>query len=648
LNKSKTPASSSGTMYLVCVVVAGLVIIAHSLVAMYASPPRLEWFILATLTLLTGSFTIRVPTLAARISVSETFVFTSVLLFGPSAGTATVILDSLIASFWLRSSTRSIPKILFNAAAPAIAIWSSSQIFFLIVQTEPGSIHSRNLGQLIGPVFTFALLYFLINTSLVAGAIATERDASPARIWVDNFPPLSITYFVGASIAILIVAYTPQIDFSVLSIILPLLVISYVTFKSSMGRLEDAERHVAQVNELYVSAIETLAMAVDAKDQITHGHIRRVQVYATELAKRLGVEDHQQLKAIEAAALLHDMGKLAIPEHILNKPGKLTSSEFEKMKRHADIGADLLSSIPFPYPVVPIVRHHHENWDGTGYPNRIAGTDIPLGARILSVVDCFDALTSDRPYRPRLSDAAAFEILNERRGTMYDPLVVDAFIQSHGDIAPAAIAAGQQARSLLPTSAEPNGHHSSRALGLIRAESSESSALLEARKWASKAHSVGDALGVVGVVIRQFTPATVIALYEHNTQLGTERCTQSVGDTAGLLNQFDIPYGERITGWVAANNTAIVNSSAVLDLGHIAESFQPPLKATLSTPVLVNHNSVAVLTLYSTLDAPFTERHEYVASEAASILAEHVDVGARRPTSLVSFADASRSAHVRK
>src|SRR5207342_1608659 len=178
-------------------------------------------------------------------------------------------------------------------------------------------------------------------------------------------------------------------------------------------------RHVRHINELYLSTIEALAMAVDAKDQITHGHIRRVQVYATQLAGRLGVTDDQQLKAIEAAALLHDMGKLAIPEYILNKPGKLTAAEFEKMKRHASVGADILSAIDFPYPVVPIVRHHHENWDGTGYPTGLRGTDIPIGARVLSVVDCFDALTSDRPYRPKLSDADALRILIERRATMY-------------------------------------------------------------------------------------------------------------------------------------------------------------------------------------------------------------------------------------
>ena len=159
-----------------------------------------------------------------------------------------------------------------------------------------------------------------------------------------------------------------------------------------------------------------------------------MQRLAVGLAKSVGVNDDIQLKAIEAAALLHDMGKLAIPEFILNKPGKLTSNEFEVMKQHANIGADILGSIHFPYPVVPIVRHHHESWNGTGYPDKLKGVAIPLGARILSVVDCFDALTSDRPYRPALSTEDAIAILVQRRGTMYDPLIVDRFIEAQQEL----------------------------------------------------------------------------------------------------------------------------------------------------------------------------------------------------------------------
>src|SRR5207248_3778366 len=216
----------------------------------------------------------------------------------------------------------------------------------------------------------------------------------------------------------------------------PLLFVLYFTFKTSMQRLEDANSHVEQVNRLYLSTIETLAMAIDAKDQITHGHIRRVQTLAVGLARKVGVTDANLIKAIEAAALLHDTGKLAVPEYILNKPGKLTAAEFEKMKLHVTVGADILTAIDFPYPVVPIVRCHHESWDGTGYPAGLKGTDIPIGARILAVVDCYDALTSDRPYRPRLSDREALAILIQRRGSMYDPLIVDTFARVYREIVP--------------------------------------------------------------------------------------------------------------------------------------------------------------------------------------------------------------------
>ena len=174
--------------------------------------------------------------------------------------------------------------------------------------------------------------------------------------------------------------------------------------------------------------------------------------FLQSVCKAMGVTEPAQIKAVEAAALLHDMGKLAVPEYILNKPGPLTPAEFEKMKLHASVGADILSAIEFPYPVVPIVRHHHENWDGTGYPDGLKGSDIPIGARILSVVDCFDALTSDRPYRPRLSDTDALRILSERRATMYDPLVIDTFAQVYREIAASAT-------ELRRASERPVGHH---------------------------------------------------------------------------------------------------------------------------------------------------------------------------------------------
>jgi putative nucleotidyltransferase with HDIG domain len=623
--------------YLQTVIAVGLFVVAQSLWQVAVNPPGFEWFVLAALTLLTGSFTVRIPGLPVRISVSETFTFTSVLLFGPAVGTLTVTLDALVISFWLDRSKRPPLKVFFNAAAPSIAIWVASEVFFYVSGAQPGEFGREDIAQLIIPVFAFAALYFFINTGLVAGALATERRDSVFRLWVKNFPGVSINYFVGGSIAMLIVAYTDRIDVTVLSIIIPLLFISYLGFRTSMGRLEDANRHVDQVNELYMSTIETLAMAVDAKDQITHGHIRRVQVYAIELAKRVGVAEDRQLKAIAAAALLHDMGKLAIPEHILNKPGRLSGSEFDRMKQHAGLGADLLSSIRFPYPVVPIVRHHHESWDGSGYPSGIAGTDIPLGARILSVVDCFDALTSDRPYRPRLSNDEAFAILRERRGTMYDSLIVDTFLRAYPEIGPAAIKAGQEARTIFPTddALEPTCQPS-RSLRQIRANATETALLAEFNQSASHAESMTDLFDRAAQCLRQLLPATVFALYRYRPESDSLVCEWTAGDPERLLDGLSIHAGQRITGWCGATQRTSVNSDAALDLAQVTDMFQPVLRSTLSIPLVAGPRLVGVLTAYSSREQSFNNSHAYIAEQVAMRLAEQLSLTSAA-SSVVSF-----------
>jgi len=399
----------------------------------------------------------------------------------------------------------------------------------------------------------------------------------------------------------------------------------------SLGRLDDAHKHVAQVNEMYLATIEALALAVDAKDQITHGHIRRVQVYTTELAKRLGVRDQLQLKAIEAAALLHDMGKLAIPEHILNKPGKLTTAEFDKMKRHADIGANLLSSVKFPYPVVPIVRYHHENWDGTGYPSGISGTDIPLGARILSVVDCFDALTSDRPYRPRLTTDEAFAILRQRRGNMYDPLVVDRFVAAYEELVPLATEAGLQARSLVGDEAF-SSHAEESALNEIRANASETALLEQCADEISAAPTHSQAFEAAWQALRKLTPVTTCALYRYDSHGDHLICQSSAGDPHSLLPGLIIRLGERVTGWCAANHKAAINSDAYLDLSQMVTQFTPNLRSTICVPLTEEGRLTGVFTGYSTQDNPFNDRHRYAVERVGLLIKSRMASGGTRTT----------------
>ena len=197
----------------------------------------------------------------------------------------------------------------------------------------------------------------------------------------------------------------------------------YRSYRLYLGKLETEKRHAEQVSSLHLRTIEALALAIEAKDETTGEHLQRVRVYAMELAKELGLSE-DETEALQAASVLHDIGKLAVPEHIISKPGKLTPEEFEKMKIHPIVGAEILEQVHFPYPVVPIVRAHHEKWDGSGYPNGLAGEEIPIGARILAAVDCLDALASDRQYRKALPLDEAMAKVVADAGKSFDPKVV--------------------------------------------------------------------------------------------------------------------------------------------------------------------------------------------------------------------------------
>jgi putative nucleotidyltransferase with HDIG domain len=467
----------------------------------------------------------------------------------------------------------------------------------------------------------FTSLYFLLNSWLVAIAVGLENRESPPRIWWDNFIWLSVNYFSGASVAALIVTYTRELELSTLAIIVPLLVVSYLTFRTAMGRVDDTNKHLTELNKLYLSTIETLAMAIDAKDQITHGHIRRVQAYAVGLASRVGVADQKLIRAIEAAALLHDMGKLAVPEYILNKPGKLTPAEFEKMKLHAPVGADILSAIQFPYPVVPIVRHHHENWNGTGYPAGLKGTDIPIGARILAVVDCFDALTSDRPYRPRLSDDEAIAILLQRRGAMYDPLIVDMFVRVHKDISPLLHVSDTAGAALLEitTAAVQTRETEQREAGFdnIAAGSGEMLTLLDIAHVLTEQTTLEEMGSLIAARLRRIVPFVLAVFFVYDDTADEVVARQTVGEGSELVGDLRISRGQRLSGWVAANRQTIMNSDAMLDLGEIAKSVNPRLRTCLSTPLVAADQLVGVLTLYSSTTEGFTEDHRRVIEAVA-------------------------------
>lgn len=606
--------------YILGVALCGALAVSHSFLDLLQEVPeyRTQWLALVALTVVSGLLPVTLPTVNASISISETFVIAGTLLFGRSGGTALVLLDALFISIYL-SWSRGLrwQQVLFNLTASPLSIWLAATIAGIqpLFKTSP-NFDAFFIAQLTA----FSTLYYLLNTWILTLVLAMQQRVSAHTIWWSHFRELLVNYAAGGSIAALMVYNTREVKPEFVFAILPLLVVMFLTYKWSNKRVEVERERNAELNRVFLSTVEALALAIDAKDQVTHGHIRRVQRYTMALAEALGVEEQQQLDAIRAAALLHDTGKLAVPEYILNKPGPLTPSEFERMKVHATVGADILKSIDFPYPVEPIVRHHHENWNGTGYPAGLKGQEIPLGARILSVVDCYDALTSDRPYRPRFSREHSEQVLKDRRGSWYDPWVVDRFlgILDHLERLDAAEAEVQStdagASRLAPAQLE--------AISNTTAEEREFG---ELRRELPLAEGITEAAAVFLRHLRRVIPAANIALFVPSVETNELIVVASQGVGNSTVEGLRIPIGERVSGWAMAHKQAVVNSNAALELGPVARTFATPLRYALAVPIVKDQAAVAVVTCYGS--DPFDNDHRRILESSATLFSECVNGG---------------------
>ncbi len=632
----ENPGAQRATPLVNTVICAGVVIAAYSGWQICTGPASYVLVALLALTITTGMLALRVPSMEISFSISDTFSTAAALVIGPAAGAVTAALDGLMLSLRMQSSTRTPRRVLFNLAAPAVGVWVASQVFFAAAGPQllsDGPFRVPRLFLLLG---LFAVLNFALSTGLVAAAVGLEARKSPLAVWKEHFVGLWLTYLGAtfASMLMLVLSHDwsgqPMQPLEVLLLIAPLPVILYVTFMHAVGRAHDQIEHLGGMNRVYVATIEALAQTIDAKDQVTHDHIRRVQENSVRLAHALGVNDDGEIQALKAASLLHDVGKISVPEHILNKPGRLTPSELEIMRRHAPVGADILSVIGFPYPVVPIVRHHHENWDGTGYPDGLAGEAIPIGARILMVVDCFDALTSDRPYRPRFEAAAALQVLVDRRGTMYDPQVVDGFLELQAaglnEEPPASVRAPVADPHATPAAAAPVEEDSGPrdlaafySLGRELAMPGAGAPEIGEAIWTS----LGGELGAA---------ACVLFLYDESAD-ALAPVFRAGADTVAA--DARVSLGDRLSGWVAATRTPIVNSDARLDADPDVREVSA-LQSALAVPIADGERLGGVLAFYSDRQAAFTPVHQRMAEAVAALVAERVCAARAQPVPVPS------------
>jgi putative nucleotidyltransferase with HDIG domain len=568
-------------IYVPLVSVVGAITLGVSATEAVSTPRPVAWLVLTGLALLCAWFRMAFASQSATVAVDDTFWIATTLFFGPGPASLAIALHGIAFSVRMRWPLR---RVLFNGAAGAISMSLGGHVFFAIAGVEPPM--AAPIGRLAAAVAHGRISLDFHWSRTASGAASGAQPASPVTIWHRHFRWLGVGYMGAASVAFCLVLLVQQGSLVAAAMVLPLLSVFHLTLQATFGRLDDSRRHLGDMDRLYLSTVETLAMAIDAKDDVTHNHVRRVQAYAVDLARALDITDKLTLKAIEAAALLHDTGKLAIPERILNKPGKLTESEFARMKEHVDIGADILSLVEFPYPVVPIVRGHHESWDGSGYPRGLRGADIPIGARILSVVDCFDALTSDRPYRRRMSDEDAIAILRERQGRMYDPAVVDTFVRVYRDIGVAgADAPGHREVMERVTQSRHDAGPRDVAPEVTANAPSSLLAFVSLSRVASGDASAADVLALSSRLLADIVPGATGAWFVPDGHRDGLVVADAFGPSAAALRGATVACGERLTGWVAANRQCIINSDAALDLGAKAETTS--LQSCMSVPLLM-------------------------------------------------------------
>jgi diguanylate cyclase (GGDEF)-like protein len=387
----------------------------------------------------------------------------------------------------------------------------------------------------------------------------------------------------------------------------------------------DAQLQHRRASEIALATVEALARAIEARARSSRTDIRREQAYAVEMAKAFGMPA-QEVEGVRMAALLHDVGKLGVPDHILTKKGPLTPEETGKVRVHSQLGADIIADVPFPYPVASLVLCHHERWDGSGYPAGISGSDIPLGARILSVVDHFVSLISDRPFRKAVSRAHAIEALWREAGDALDPVLVARFVELLPSLEAAFATGARPGMRLHATGAtgEHPRHAGVSASGAsvfdeIALAHKEIYALYEVAQGLGNSLGVADSMGVITEKLRELVPFASCALFLHDTIGGVARCRYAIGTGAKQLRQMELRVGSGLIGRVIVTRECRVNEDPgddFLSIGVPADG--QVLKSALVCPLIVAERVIGALAMYHTEPEFFTEDHHRLAMRVSA------------------------------
>jgi putative nucleotidyltransferase with HDIG domain len=629
-------------LYIALVSVIGWAALCRGLLTWYTT----DWvgFVLYVLvSLLASGYKLRLPGVTATISAGFFLALIGIICLSPPEALVGGCAAVLFQCMWHSRSKLRPVKVAFSVASSAIAISASANVF-----------HSPWLHDL---GFEFAIqlvvlgcVYFILSTLFVAGVIALTERKSLWNVWSGSYFWSFPHYLVGAAAAGLFALTRQRLGWQTTLLIVPVAYVIYRSYTLHIGRIDDARRHAEETAAIHFRTTESLALAIEAKDQTTHDHLQRVRVYAVGVGEELGMSG-PELDALRAAALLHDIGKIAVPESIITKPGKLTPEEFQKMKVHPVVGAEILERVRFPFPVAPIVRAHHEKWDGSGYPSGLKGEAIPIGARILSVVDCLDALASDRPYRRAMPLPKAMAIVERDAGKAFDPQIVAILRKRYVELEQEAKSSPMEPWRLsadinIERGAEPGAGfaaadckpHADAAAASSSGESERVrlGCLLEAVATGARFLSLRETLSIFSTRLATIVPFDSMAIYLRPA--GTLVPVFTAGSYAAAIESMRIPAGAGVSGWVAEANRAVINGNAEVEFCYgTSLPGRQGLRSALAIPLSGPMNVVGVLTLYRTAENTFSSEELAVLTSFSPALAAYLKKDSGPPAKLAGL-----------
>ena len=618
------------------VIIAGAVLLAVRLPAMHFDEPLLFLALLAASIVISIS-KVSLPIVGGTATLSMSY-FTDLLAVMLVGADQAMLVAGTSAMTQCYAHNRSRPpwyQSLFSAAVLVVAVQAVG-----VVTTALGGFHTTSPARELGTVtLAGAAALFIINSGLVAAVVAQTRRAPILVTWYREFFWTAPTCLASAASAAFIFHTASAYLWAALLAAVPLYVTSRA-YHLYVGRLTEQQRHLQEVSDLHLASVEALARAIDARDQtIEHvrggiNHVRRVQAWATALARAAGMAD-DEVEGVGIAALLHDIGKLAVPEHILTKPGRLTAKEFARVRIHPVVGAEIIKAVPFPYPVASFIRSHHERWDGSGYPDGLRGDATPLGARVLAVVDYFDALSSSRPYHAAAQRPDAIATLQAEAGRALDPSLVALFLEILPTLegVAAAEAATRVASLLVDESSTPRASIAAEADGTapgwvfhnISLATQEMRTLYDIAQTLGTRLSVDDTMAILSAKLSRLMPGSCWVLFLHDAEEDVLRCRFASGIAAQAIERMTIPCGEGPSGWAARQGSAVVNACAAADFAAARiPMVEPAFQSALSCPLVDNEQLIGTLTIYHVDQDSFCDEHrhllDHISSQVASVL----------------------------